>query len=141
MRVVLDTNTLASGALAFTGSPAAAVLDAWREAAFILVVSEDIIDELTNTLAKPYFAARLSTEDIAAFLELLATTATVVEVTGTVTGIATHPEDDRILECAVVASASYLVTGDKGLQQLGAYQSVQILSPRAFLDVLAEAFS
>lgn len=139
MRVVLDTNTLASGALAYSGSPASSILDAWREAAFILVVSEDIIAELTSTLSKPYFAARLAPEDTAAFLELLATTATIIGIEGSVAGIATHPEDDRILECAVAASASYLVTGDKKLQDIGRFQAVQIVSPRAFLDVLAAA--
>ena len=110
MRVVLDTNTLASGALAYSGSPASLILDAWREAAFILVVSEDVIAELTSTLSKPYFAARLSPEDTTGFLELLETVATIVDVEGLVAGVATHPEDDRILECAVVASASYLAT-------------------------------
>jgi hypothetical protein len=47
MRVVVDTNTLASGALAFTGSPASTILDAWREDLFTLVVSDDIVTELT----------------------------------------------------------------------------------------------
>ncbi|MFN8560027.1 MAG: putative toxin-antitoxin system toxin component, PIN family [Dehalococcoidia bacterium] len=139
MRVVLDTNTLASGVLAFAGSPAGAILDAWREAAFVLVVSEDIVGELESTLAKPYFADRLATEDTAAFLELLAISATIVGVEGAVTGVATHPEDDRILECAVAGGAAYLVTGDKKLQQLGAYQGVEIVSPRTFLEVLASA--
>lgn len=136
MRVVLDTNTLASGALAFSGSPASSILDAWREAVFILVVSEDIIAELTNTLSKPYFAARLTPENTASFLELVATSATIVGVEGAVEGIATHPEDDRILECAVAASASFLVTGDKQLQAIETFHGVHILSPRAFLDIL-----
>jgi uncharacterized protein len=136
MRVVLDTNTLASGVLAFTGSPAAAILDAWRVTAFVLVVSEDIVAELENTLAKPYFARRLAPQDTAAFLDLLVTSATIVAVEGALSGVATHPEDDRILECAVTAGAAYLVTGDKKLQQLRAFHGVQIVSPRAFLEVL-----
>lgn len=139
MRVVLDTNTLASGVLAHAGSPASTIIDAWREAAFILVVSEDILAELASTLAKPYFAARLAPEDTVAFLELLATAATLVAVEGAVTGVATHPEDDRILECAVVGEAAYLVTGDKKLQELRAYQGVQIVAPRSFVEILAAA--
>ena len=43
MRVVLDTSTLASGALSHAGSPPEAIMDAWREAVFVLVVSEDIL--------------------------------------------------------------------------------------------------
>ena len=51
-------------------------------------------------------------------------------------GVATHPEDDQILATAVSAQAEYLVTGDKKLQQLGAYQGVRVFAPRAFLDLL-----
>jgi uncharacterized protein len=136
MRAVVDTNTLASGALAFTGSPAAAILDAWREALFTLVVSSDILTELARTLAKPYFAARLAPEDVAAFLDLVNSTGLLVDVPGAITGVATHPEDDRILETAVAAGASYLVTGDKKLQHLKEYEGVLIASPRQFLDIL-----
>jgi uncharacterized protein len=139
MRVVLDTNTLASGVLAHAGSPASTIVDAWREAAFILVVCEDILAELTSALAKPYFADRLARADTAEFLELLATTATLVAVQGAVSGAATHPEDDRILECAVVGEAAYLVTGDKKMQMLRTFQSVQIVAPRAFVEILAAA--
>jgi len=136
MRVVLDTNTLASGALAHAKSPAGAILDAWREAVFVLVVSEDIISELAHTLSKPYFAARLSPNDVAAFIDLVESAATIVSVPGELQGVASHPEDDRILECAYVAGAEYLVTGDKQLQRLEAFRDIQIVSPRAFLTIL-----
>lgn len=137
MRVVLDTNTLASGALAFIGSPASAILDAWRETAFTLVVTDAIVAELSRTLSKPYFAARLNPEDIAAFIDLVVGRATLVELSGGIVNVASHPEDDRILECALVAGAAYLVTGDKDLQQLHEFRGTQIVSPRAFLAVLS----
>jgi hypothetical protein len=138
MRVVVDTNTLASGALAFTGSPAGSILDAWRDGAFILVVSEDILAELASTLAKPYFAARISADNVAALLDLIAGTATLIDVPGDIVGIASHPEDDLILECSVVAEAAYLVTGDKMLQRLKEFKGIKIVSPREFLDTLRQ---
>jgi putative PIN family toxin of toxin-antitoxin system len=136
MRVVVDTNTLASGALAIDGSPATAVVDAWREAIFTLVVSDDIMTELTRTLAKPYFTKHLPPTDITAFLDLVNNNGVPVDVPGTITGIATHPEDDRILESAVVAGSVYLVTGDKKLQKLTEFKGVIIVSPRQFADLL-----
>lgn len=45
------------------------------------------------------------------------------------------PDDDRILECAVAAKADYLVTGDKALLNLHPFRRIQILRPRAFLDL------
>lgn len=51
-------------------------------------------------------------------------------------GVATHPEDDRVLEAAVSAAVDYLVTGDKALQRLGEYAGIPILDPRAFMAIL-----
>lgn len=45
-------------------------------------------------------------------------------------------EDDLILATAASANADYLITGDRGLQQLGTYAGTKILSPRQFLDAL-----
>ncbi len=44
-----------------------------------------------------------------------------------------------MLATAVSGTAEYLVTGDKPLQNLGTYQSVTILSPRVFLDILSSS--
>lgn len=135
MRVVVDTNTLASGALGRTESPPTAVVDAWREGLFTLVVSLDIVVELARTLAKPYFAARIDPEVVVAFLQLVTRTSESVKIDGTITGIATHTEDDRILEAAVIGKATYLVTGDAKLQNLKEFDGVLIVSPRQFHDL------
>jgi predicted nucleic acid-binding protein len=102
----LDTNVLASGALASTGT-VAQVIDLWRRV-----------------------------ERIEQFQALLASTTTLVSSTIKVEHVASHHEDDLVLATAVTAKADYLVTGDGALQQLGAYEGVTILSPRAFLDVV-----
>lgn len=137
MRVVVDTNTLASGSLGKSGSPVTGVVDAWRAGTFVLVVSPDILDELSRTLAKPYFTEHLTPDDIAAFFDLLHIAAELVTVAGTLAGIATHPEDDRILEAAITARADYLVTGDTKLQNLKQFQGVTIVSARQFVTLLA----
>lgn len=134
---VLDTNVLASGFV--RANPAAAptqILNAWQAQRFVLVVSETIITELARTLGKPYFRQRLSDEIIAADVALLRGQASVTPITTSVSGIATHPEDDAILATAVSARADYLVTGDGKLQQLGTYEGVTLLSPRAYMAML-----
>lgn len=134
-RVVLDANTLASGAITTTGT-LASVIDAWSNGKFSVIVSEPILVELERTLQKPYFRRRLTAEQSSRFIKLLRNRATVSPITVSVHGVATHPEDDLILATAVSATAAYLVTGDTKLQDLGTYSGVRILSPRAFLDLL-----
>lgn len=136
MRVVVDTNTLASGSLGKSGSPVTAIVDAWHAGSFVLVVSPDIIDELTRTLTKPYFTEHLAPSDITAFVDLLHSVAERVTIAGALAGSATHPEDDRILEAATTAGADYLVTGDSKLQDLKRFQGVAIVSARQFVTLL-----
>ena len=58
IHATLDTNILASSAIARTGT-IAALFNHWRSGDFELVVSGHILEELERALRKPYFAARL----------------------------------------------------------------------------------
>lgn len=138
IRVVLDTNVLASGFVGFANTERAPsrLLRLWREDRFALVISADIVTELLNTFSSPYFRQRLSPEQIAEAQHLLREEATTTPITAQVSGVATHPEDDLVLATAVSAQVDYVVTGDKRILQLGEYQGVHMLSPREFLDLL-----
>jgi predicted nucleic acid-binding protein len=78
----------------------------------------------------------MGAKQVAADLALLRRRGILVPITATVQGVATHPEDDLVLATVVSAGAHYLVTGDTKLQDLGAFEGVTILSPRAFLERL-----
>jgi putative PIN family toxin of toxin-antitoxin system len=132
----LDTNVLASGALA-THSAVAQVIEAWFRADFVVVLSPYIINELDNALMKPYFAQRLRAESTARYIALVRQFARVVPITDPFPKVASHPEDDRVLATAVSGRVDYLVTGDRSLQELGKFQAVTVVSPRDFLRVLA----
>jgi predicted nucleic acid-binding protein len=43
------------------------------------------------------------------------------------------PDDDMVLECAVVAGAQLILTGDKDLLSLNPYKGILILTPAEFL--------
>lgn len=52
----------------------------------------------------------------------------------------TDPDDNMILECAVVGSATHIVTGDKRhLLPLGSYQGISIISAADFLILVSPA--
>ena len=135
---VLDTNVLVSGVTGFLidVSVPGQLLRAWQAGRFTLVVSDHILTELERTLQKPYFQRRLSTEHVAAARLLFHTSARLTPLTVQVQSVASHPEDDLVVATALSGQADYLVTGDRHLQDLGSYQGVTILSPRAFLQRL-----
>ncbi len=57
-----------------------------------------------------------------------------MEVTGALTGICRDPNDDFILECALIGDADLIVTGDKDLLSIGVYKAIRIVTPGEYLD-------
>ncbi len=45
------------------------------------------------------------------------------------------PDDDKLLETALMGAAACLVTGDGDLLEMSAFQNIPILSPTGFLDL------
>ena len=43
------------------------------------------------------------------------------------------PDDDKLIETAVMGAADCLVTGDRDLLDMSPFQGIPILTPRAFL--------
>ena len=136
IRATLDTNVLGPGLIGDT-SAAARLLQFWSDGAFILVVSIYILEELERSFTDPYFAARVPSDRAAELVQLVATNATVIEVSVEVQGVATHPEDDLVLATAVSGEASLLCTRDKQLLKLRTFQGIEILSPGEFLRRIA----
>ncbi|HEX8228447.1 MAG TPA: putative toxin-antitoxin system toxin component, PIN family, partial [Chloroflexia bacterium] len=61
-----------------------------------------------------------------------------VHPTVPIDAIASDPDDNKFLECAVAGGADYIVSGDKHLLSLGEYEGIRILSPADFLRVLEQ---
>ncbi len=52
--------------------------------------------------------------------------------------VATDEPDNRFLECALVARADYLVTGNLRHFPAPEFEGIQIVSPAVFAEVVAE---
>lgn len=121
---------LASGFVGQPDRPPAAILLYWTDRAFDLVRSVAIRAEVKRIITKPFVAQRT------VLLREIDERAEFVVPSVRIDGVATRPEDDRVLEAAVSAGVDDLVTGDRGLQRLGDYAGIPILDPRAFRDIL-----
>lgn len=137
IKATYDTNTLASGTAIAQGPPSF-VVNAWVNDEVEMITSEPLIDELSRTLAKPYFTSRLTPEQIRAFIDIVQRRASVVQITTPIPNVATHQEDNIVLATAESGGASYIVTGDHGLQSLEQFKSIHIVSPRVFTEILQE---
>jgi putative PIN family toxin of toxin-antitoxin system len=134
IRAVLDTNTLASAAIASAG-PLAVLVDAWRKRRFQVVVSLHILGELETTLVKPFFARRLSADARQRFLLLAHANTTIVSISASVPEVVRMRADNLVLATAESANAHYLLTGDTELLDVRRYKHTVIVSPRAFIEL------
>lgn len=130
MRVVLDTNVLLAG-FATHGLCAALVLLCLRD--HQVVVCDHILNELATHYRDKFKATPEQVEAVLSMLRLH--TESVVPAAVPWEAFA-DADDLPVLGAAVAGSAACIVTGDKQLIELGAYQGVSILSPRAFYDRL-----
>jgi len=137
IRAVLDANVFVSG-IVTEGTPRN-VLRAWRAGHFHLVASQATLDEMGRVLRYPKITRRhrWSEAEIQAFMESVEALAILTRGQVNLHVVDADPTDDRYLECAVEGEADCLVTGDRHLLDLGAYQGVEILSPREFMELLA----
>jgi len=137
IRAVLDCNVIVSAILSPKGIPAK-ILTALEAEQFQLLLSEPILEEIGRVLRYGKIAKRhrWSEEKLLAFLEDLAHLAILTPGKLNLAVIKDDPQDDRYLECAVEGEAEYVVSGDRHLLNLKEYNSIQILTPRAFLEVL-----
>ncbi len=130
-RVVFDTNILFS-AVGWLGNPHRCV-QAARQGQCLSLTCEAILAEFAEKLRlKRGFdltKATETTDEIRAFSRIIA-------IPGTLKVIAADPDDDAVLECAVVGQAQFLVSGDSHLLALGNYQGIQIVKASDFLTLL-----
>lgn len=138
MKVVFDANVFVSGLSRRSATPPAILMDMWKREAFVVFLSPHILNKIIEAWTKPYFRVLLTSDEVVAIVEELASLAESVSPAQGIHGVAEDDEDDLVLATAVAAQADYLVTGDKYLLRIGSFRDISIVSPRDFLDIMVE---
>jgi putative PIN family toxin of toxin-antitoxin system len=133
LRVVPDANFLVSAFLARRpDAPALRALALLREES-LLCVSEPMLLELREVLARPKFRPYGATPPTtSAFVDSIEAAALHVNPVERVDDCA-DPDDDIYLEAALAADAALIVSGDAALRRLNPWRGRQILSPGGYL--------
>ncbi|MDE0687157.1 MAG: putative toxin-antitoxin system toxin component, PIN family [Candidatus Poribacteria bacterium] len=128
---VYDTNVLISG-IVWGGIPYDCI-ELAKKNRVVGITCTEILDEFEEKLITKLNVSPLQTSEIVTnLLSFLRT----VKITNQLKGITRDPDDDKIIECAVVAAATHIVTGDrKHLLPLQNYQGILIVRAA---DLLAQ---
>ena len=131
MRVVFDTNIFIS-AFAIPGGRAEEAYLSAIHGRFELFTSIAILTETANTLQSKF---AWSDEKVGRALQAISKSATVLKTQPHLRVLQDDP-DNRILECALIAQADMVVTGDRHLLSLKGYERISIVKLSDFLDLL-----
>ncbi|MGA9069295.1 MAG: putative toxin-antitoxin system toxin component, PIN family [Terracidiphilus sp.] len=129
MRVVADTNVFIS-AFMFGGLPGR-FLDLALRGKFTLLTSSALLDELDEKLRGKF---AVSERDALAIREKLEANAEVAEPDFELNAVPDDPDDNRVLECAAAGKAEFIVSGDRHLLRIGAYEGIAIVTVRQFIE-------
>ena len=138
LKAVVDTNIFVSSLLSRKGRPAE-ILNLWRDALFILVISPSIISEIKSILQRSAIKKkyRISSELIAKLILLLEKDALLVPGLSNVSGaVPEDPSDEIFLSDALDAGAQFIVSGDRHLLDLGEFRGIPILTVQEFFELL-----
>jgi uncharacterized protein len=116
-RFVIDANILASGSIdPHRDSPPTLIYRGLLEIRFEAIVCPELMQEIAETLSKPYFLERVggktAVQDI---VTGIAEAATTFKDPANPDPVLRDPEDDYLIALARTAKAEAIVTGDRDL--------------------------
>jgi putative PIN family toxin of toxin-antitoxin system len=143
-RVTIDTNIFFRS-LHRQDNFANHLLSLWHNQQFVLVLSQDILDEVREVLLRPHLMERYSytRQEAIDLINDLTQDATPVEVPCSYK-LCRDRNDDRFVDCAIWGKAQFLtsydndILGDSTLRQALFEFGVEIVHPHAFVGRIQE---
>jgi uncharacterized protein len=123
LRFIFDTNVYNS-AFIVPGSKSDLAFRLAEGGAFDIAVSDAILAELANKLHTKFGYSEKEIKDVESTIREVAMT---FEPEAELSVVEDEP-DNRILECAIAAGASAVVTGDRHLLALKKYRGISIMT-------------
>jgi putative PIN family toxin of toxin-antitoxin system len=139
LRAVVDTNILVRAVIKPLGS-VGPVLRRLRDGTYVLLYSEPLLTELVDVLNRPRIRDKysLTPDDIETVVALVLLRGEGIVPTRRI-DICRDPKDNMLLEAAADGNADVIVSGDKDLLDLEAFEEIPIVGPADFLARLGEA--
>jgi putative PIN family toxin of toxin-antitoxin system len=132
MKLVLDANVFISSF--YWGGNPKKILDRIVERLDELYISSEILDEISRVMSYPKF--KTTKEIVDYHQKYTERIATKVFPTALTQAGSRDTDDNKYLECGITGKVDYIITGDDDLLVLKKYESIQILTPRVYLDML-----
>jgi putative PIN family toxin of toxin-antitoxin system len=139
IKAVIDTNLVASATIVSVGH-SAQILDAWRTGKFQIIISPQIIEEMRRVLFYNRIRKRsfMTEDEVNILLDSLEHSSIQTKGELQLKVVDMDAADDKFIIAAIEGKASYVVSGDQHLKDIGEYQEIKIISPGEFLKILGK---
>jgi len=132
MKIVLNTNIFISSF--FWGGNPRKIMERIVDGNDDLFVCKEILQETASVMARPKF--NVSDEYIVRFIRSIEEIAHHIVLVGIVQHVCRDSEDDKILECALLANADYIITGDEDLLTLKEFRGIKIITANEYVNAI-----
>ena len=130
MKIVLDTNIFISSF--FWGGNPRKIVQRIIDGKDELFICKEILQEIASVMARPKF--NVSNESVMRFIHSIEDIANHIVLSGIVQQVCRDSEDDKILECALLANADYIITGDTDLLIFEEFRGVKIITANEYVN-------
>ena len=134
IKVVIDTNVLISS---LWGGKPQRIIEIWDKNEIFVLVSQQILDEYFDVLNR----FDLTEEDIEDITILFANpNKTILLEPGIkLNVIETDVDDNKFLECAKSGNADYIISGDRHILEIEAFENIKIVTVTKFLEIIRQS--
>jgi putative PIN family toxin of toxin-antitoxin system len=132
--IVIDANIFISSHF-WQGNPKI-VVDRVIGGMDVLYITDDVMAEIEKTFQKPkFYLTNNEAKQQRVQIEGFAHKVTVFPE-HKITGVCRHQKDEKYIECALAAGASYIISGDKHLRQVKEYRDIRIVTAKEYLNIV-----
>lgn len=134
-RVVIDTNIIISAPLAQDAKPAR-IFELLLLEKIENYTTHAIIDEINKVFDSVKISKLISQAKKDFIINNFKVFSKIVKPEIKLDIVKEDKADNKFLECALIAKADYIISGDKHLLKLKKFQDINIVSPKEFLGIL-----
>ncbi len=137
LKIVLDTNILVS-AFFWRGNESK-LFEQIEQKKVLFYTSPEILQEVENVLCREKFlkVLTLTQQTPEQIMQKIISLSHIVLGDAPNIHVCRDPKDDKFIMCAVLATADYLVSGDKDLLVLKQHDNIKIIATSEMLTILS----
>lgn len=137
IRAVLDTNTIVSAMINTDKSVSQEIYQNSRDQRFLLVISPSILAEVEDVIhrARVMKFHKYSAQELQRIVKELTNVSLIVPGKIEIE-VVRDSDDNKIISAALDGRVDYIVSRDRDLLDLKAYQGIKIITPEKFMGIL-----